>query len=366
MDRISIKERAKQLIARNRGEMIVAALILTLCGGGASGLSGAFSAVFSDPSSASTEYYYNGNPVPDFSTESSFIMSSVLIILGLVITAVSVASLFLMAPLEVGAQRYILKARKNIQTGVGEVTGNFKDGNFLNIVKTMVCKDIFVFLWSLLFVIPGVIKAFEYMMIPFILAVRPDIDRKEAFRLSKVLTDGHKGDLFVLCLSFMGWQFVSAFTCGILAIVYVNPYMYASYAEAYSDLREEALRTGKITYEDLPDYMSFSEQQYYGFNEGFNGFNNGFNNPQNNYNQSGYAPFNGNGYGMNGGYAQNNYSQNYDPNTGMYKNVNTPPSDNSSTSEQSGYTPFSTPENTAQQNENDNGENGNGYDTTEQ
>lgn len=361
MDRISIKERAKQLIARNRGEMIVIGLILTLCGGGAGGLSGTFSSVFSGMSSGSTEYYYEGSAMPDFSSGTSAVLSSVFVIVAAVILIISVASLFVLSPLEVGSQRYILKARKSIQPGLGEVTGNFKDGNFLNIVKIIICKDVFTILWSLLFIIPGIIKGFEYMMIPYILAVRPDIDRKEAFRLSKVLTDGHKGDLFVLSLSFIGWQFVSAFTCGILAIVYVNPYMYASYAEAYSDLREEALRNGKITYADLPDYMSFSEQQSFGFDNGFGGFNNGYN-PQGNFNQNGYSSYNGNGYG---GYAQNNYSQNYDPNTGMYTNINTPSPENNNSSQQGGYTPFSTPENTTQQNENGNGENGNGYDTTE-
>ena len=98
--------------------------------------------------------------------------------------------------------------------------------------------DLFTYLWSLLFVIPGIIKGYEYRMIPYILAENPGIDYREAFAASKQMMDGNKWKAFVLDLSFFGWNFLSIFTCGILAIFYVMPYIYMTNAELYVALKE--------------------------------------------------------------------------------------------------------------------------------
>lgn len=129
----------------------------------------------------------------------------------------------------------------------------------------------------LLFIIPGMIKLYEYRLIPYILAVRPDIDRKEAFRLSKVLMDGNKADAFVLDLSFWGWNLLAAYSMGILGIIYVYPYMNATYVEFYAYVRALALQKGLVTPMDLPDYEP-------PFNDGFGynpqqAFNGAFQNP---------------------------------------------------------------------------------------
>ena len=109
-----------------------------------------------------------------------------------------------------------------------------------------------------LFIIPGIIKSFEYWAIDFILAVRPDIDRKEAHRLSKILMDGNKWDCFVLGFSFIGWHLLTIFTFGLLNIFYVNPYMQATYVEFFSDIRLQALAKGAITINDIPDYEVYN------------------------------------------------------------------------------------------------------------
>lgn len=103
----------------------------------------------------------------------------------------------------------------------------------------MLLKNIKVFLWTLLFVIPGIIKSYEYQMIPYLLAEDPSLSSEEAFARSRHMTMHHKFDMFVLDLSFIGWRIL-----GNLLIIgnwFVNPYYEGVLAELYLDLQ---LRNG--------------------------------------------------------------------------------------------------------------------------
>lgn len=223
--------------------------------------------------------------------------STVALIMGS--SLITIAFSLLVLPIfQVGCIRFFQKLRMNVPTGIGEVTGNFKDGNFKNIVLTNLIMYIKIYLWTLLFIIPGIIKTYEYRLIPYILAVRPDIDRKEAFRLSKILMDGYKWKSFVLDLSFWGWNILAAYTMGILGIVYVYPYMNATYVEFYSFTRAMALQKGLITPMDLPDYeppyqQGFDMNNGFGSNPQAQGYQNQYQQPpyQNQYNQGYQQPF---------------------------------------------------------------------------
>ena len=85
----------------------------------------------------------------------------------------------------------------------------------------------------LLFIIPGIVKSYEYMMIPYLLAEHPEMTRQEAFAESKQMMDGNKWDAFVLDLSFIGWTLLGVCTFGILLVFYVEPYIYLTRAELY-------------------------------------------------------------------------------------------------------------------------------------
>ncbi|MGM9614125.1 MAG: DUF975 family protein [Oscillospiraceae bacterium] len=106
---------------------------------------------------------------------------------------------------------------------------------------------LFTFLWALLFYIPGIIKAYSYSMTPYLLADCPNVKAKDALKLSMRIMKGHKWELFVLQLSFLGWEILSSFTFGLLNLFYVTPYIYNTYATYYLEVREEALRNGVIT-----------------------------------------------------------------------------------------------------------------------
>ena len=95
-------------------------------------------------------------------------------------------------------------------------------------------RGLYVFLWSLLFVIPGIIKLFSYAMTPFIMADNPNMTAKEAITASKQLMRGHKWELFCLSFSFIGWELLAILTLGI-GEIFLAPYVEAAYAAFYRD-----------------------------------------------------------------------------------------------------------------------------------
>ena len=118
-------------------------------------------------------------------------------------------------------------------------------------VATIFCRDLYTVLWTLCLIIPGIVKSYEYKMIPYILAENPWISRKRAFEISKNMMDGEKWNAFVLDLSFIGWNLLSTITFGIVGVLYVNPYVNTTWAEFYKVMRENALETGNATREEL-------------------------------------------------------------------------------------------------------------------
>ncbi len=159
----------------------------------------------------------------------------IFLVIFLVIAIVSIAiTVFLLFPLQVGCRKFFMNASRG-RFELGDMGAAFNK-SYMNIVKTMFLKDLYTFFWSLLFIVPGIIKSYEYRMIPYILAENPDIDTREAFAQSKAMMTGDKLNAFVLDLSFIGWILLTLCTCGIVGIFYVNPYYYNTDAEMYNVL----------------------------------------------------------------------------------------------------------------------------------
>lgn len=162
----------------------------------------------------------------------------IVVFLVIFVVALAVAftiTAFLLNPLELGCKRFFLR-NLNMKAEVKEVCFSF-DHSYMNIVKTLFFRDLYTFLWSLLFIIPGIIKAYEYQMIPYLLAEHPDMPKDQAFAMSRQMMKGQKWRAFVLDLSFLGWSILSLFTLGILGLFYVNPYKYSTKAALYETLR---------------------------------------------------------------------------------------------------------------------------------
>ena len=133
--------------------------------------------------------------------------------------------------------------------GLDSLTFGFKEGRWGNLALAMLLRELTVFLWSLLLIVPGIIKSYEYILVPYLLADHPGMDRKRAMGLSRKMMEGEKGRMFALHLSFLPWMFLCVLTLG-LGYLFLNPYIEASTAEVYAALREDALKKGWMTKEE--------------------------------------------------------------------------------------------------------------------
>lgn len=127
------------------------------------------------------------------------------------------------------------------------------NNNFANAMVMGILMNVFVFLWSLLFIIPGIIATYSYAMAPYIQADNPEMSGTESITESKNLMKGKKWSLFCLHFSFIGWIILSMFTFGILFVAYVRPYITAADAAFYESIKHELLGGEKINSD--PEYQ---------------------------------------------------------------------------------------------------------------
>lgn len=148
--------------------------------------------------------------------------------------------IFVMNPIEVGCCRFFMESRAaNCAANINSILFGFTSGSYLNVVKILFFRDLFTALWSLLFIIPGIVKGYEYAMIPYILSENPDADQADVFALTKDMMQGNKFQLFLFYLSFIGWYLLGLLACFVGAL-FVAPYQSAAEAEVYAALRRTA------------------------------------------------------------------------------------------------------------------------------
>lgn len=160
---------------------------------------------------------------------------------GLALLAILISfltHLLVINPLVVGVYRFLM-VNLHERARMGEVGGGFDNGNYKTVIKTMFLRSVKLVLWTLLFIIPGIIKAYEYAAVPFLLAECPEMHTRDVFRASKELMRGNKWRAFVLDLSFIGWHILSLFTLGLLDFFYVVPYQNMTDAAFYQTICRE-------------------------------------------------------------------------------------------------------------------------------
>lgn len=163
-------------------------------------------------------------------------------------TASSVAAVgFVIAgPLLVGQAIYLIDMIENQTDGkkIELVIEGFKR-SFINSFVATLLVGIFTFLWSLLLIIPGIIKSLAYSMTPYIIADEPGIDALDAIKKSQEMMRGHKMELFMLALSFIGWFLLGVLTFGI-GMFFVLPYYQTTLANFYLELRGKKVSTQNV------------------------------------------------------------------------------------------------------------------------
>lgn len=276
-ERYDLKEKAKRSLRANYWKTVLVAFLVTaIVGAGVGANAGtaanaAFQEVTKGAGSAaysSSEHYSSSDPefVDDFEygldeDEDSYVMNNsdmafphheytdsslpaivllpflALGILTIVVAIAAAAALEILIynPLRVGMSRFFLR-NLHQPANVAEVGRGF-DRNFSENFKTLFFMDLYIFAWSLLLIVPGIIKFYEYRMIPYLLADDPTMTRERAFAESRQMMDGNKWQTFVLDLSFIPWHMLAGLTLGILDVFYVEPYTQMTYAALYETLR---------------------------------------------------------------------------------------------------------------------------------
>ena len=290
--RKQVKERGKKSFKKNYWKAIIVAILLSIVAGGAyngfSGGSGAASQGFQQGYSKNGDGSYligetsdgadltmdvdkgvngnvnvtfdakdkNGNSIEDANGKNKAVNVSLdegeskgfwvvmaltfLVVMTTVTAIVLLLDAFIVNPIEMGCNKFFLR-NLDEEAEISNVSYAF-DHSYKNVVGVMFRRDIAIALWSMLFVIPGIIKSYEYRMIPYLLAEHPEMSWKDAFAESKEMMSGNKWKAFVLDFSFIGWQLLSILTLGLLSIFYVNPYKFSTNAALY-----EAIKYGTPT-----------------------------------------------------------------------------------------------------------------------
>ena len=132
--------------------------------------------------------------------------------------------------IQLGYAQYLLKQHDRQECQVNDLFSKFDQ--FATGFCQYLLANLYVFLWSLLLVIPGIVAGFSYAMTPFILAEHPEMTAHEAIRASKQMMKGNKWELFCLHVSFFGWHVLCALSFNI-GYIWLNPYMNAAYAAFY-------------------------------------------------------------------------------------------------------------------------------------
>jgi len=136
----------------------------------------------------------------------------------------------------VGEKRFFINSFKGEEVKISTMFTTFKKGQWLNLAGKMFLLDVYILLWFLLLIIPGIIKVYQYKFAPYILAESPELTLKEALKISTKLTDGEKSNMFVLDLSFLGWHLLGSLFFGIGSI-FVAPYQRGTFVKLYEYLR---------------------------------------------------------------------------------------------------------------------------------
>lgn len=161
----------------------------------------------------------------------------IFIVIGFIPFLGEIVTFVIAGPLILGFYVYHLKLIRGENPDVSLLFSGFNQ--FLQTFVLYLLTSIFIFLWTLLLIIPGIIASLRYSMAYFIMNDNPGMTAVEAIQTSKTMMEGHKADLFVLSLSFIGWILLAVLTLGI-GFLWLIPYMATSIAAFYQNIKDDS------------------------------------------------------------------------------------------------------------------------------
>ncbi len=216
-----LKERGKTAFKANYWPCVLVAFLLSLLAGG-------LTVTSKLNESEGSSFIESFRQLPPEAIAAIAGISTTVIIVALLLR------IFLFNPLSVGCHGFFIENHE--QPARLEV---LKKGfrNYGNVFLTLFLKDLFLVLWTLLLIVPGVIKAYSYRMVPYILAEDPTLSPTECITRSREMMRGNKWNAFVLDLSFIGWHILTILTFGLVGIFWTDPYKESTDAALYLALR---------------------------------------------------------------------------------------------------------------------------------
>jgi uncharacterized membrane protein len=236
LDRKEIKAEAKRDFKANYWKSVLVSVIYSLLVGGSASASGrsvsdsAANQAGTPNSISEMKAYFAQNP-----ELLKAIIAGIIVVVLVVMLVGSLMRIFLINPLGMGCRSFFLSNTENPNTDIGELKKGFNP--YKRNIFALFLKDLFVFLWSLLFIIPGIMKSYSYTLTPFILSEDPNISARDALKKSEEMMKGHRWEAFKLDFSFVGWIILSVFTLGLLYVFYVGPYMFQADSEFYKKVK---------------------------------------------------------------------------------------------------------------------------------
>ncbi len=232
-----IKQKAMERFRANYWPCVLAGVILQVFLTTSIGISITSSAVSSMASSMTALLTGSGSSTSE-SMAALIAAIAVLVVVATIIFIVgTLLNIFLVNPFILGCRRFFM-SNINGKARPAALCAGFKV-NYFKRVSTMFLMGLCTALWCILFAVPGIIKVYEYRMIPYLLMDYPEMSRKEIFATSKRMMAGNKWKAFVFDWSFFGWQILSSCTSGLLGIFFVSPYIHQANAMLYDAIKYE-------------------------------------------------------------------------------------------------------------------------------
>lgn len=236
-ERKEVKAIGKLAFKANYWRSVLSALILMILLGGSAVSSYSNSGAGNNPELEQSVDEL-GNAYNSLSNDQQSMLVAGLIGAGLLIFVIGfVLKAFIFNPLEVGCYGFFkdnIASQGNVDLGVLK-TGF---GNYGHTFITLLLRDIFLILWCCLCIVPGIVKSYSYRMVPFILRDHPELSPQEVITRSRQMMNGHKWNVFVFDLSYIGWHLLGAITLGLVDVFWTEPYRQNANALIYLRLSQ--------------------------------------------------------------------------------------------------------------------------------